>query len=1529
MTAKDFRASQIETSKLIASGGISGTTVGIAIYSGSIANDRSGGVSSPHNTTMFSDVGTDVFLFVSGSKTKSGNVDTSTGRSEVSLFGGDVVISGTLFAERQVIQVDQVADGDFFVTGNFYVEPDADSTTSAVFRNAAGTTIFNIDASNKRVGIGDNTPDALLDIQGEAASGVPSLLIDHDDTDQMAVSIVAANITGDVIDIAADAVTTANIIDVSAGALTSGKGIKLESTSNNLNAAVLLDVNATGTSTNAYTVAKITKDASNLSDSNAIVGLDIDFDGTAGTAGRALRIDSEQTTGIVAEINGDGITTGTAVDISTDARTTGTALNISDSATGDNAGSLVKISQTGSRAGSAASIGLDIDFNTAANANARALKIDSEQTTGIVAEINGDAVTTGTVIDVSADALTTGAALKIDDNSADTGNRDTVSIIQNNAAAIGAVALSVTSDGGAEGVFVDKNYSATANATVRGVLIDVDKTAATTSDNTIVGVDLTVNNESPTNGTNNMSGIKINATLIHAADAGITEVKAIEATATGGTNGASESLGATISATGADINTGIKVVVPAGTNDSHVKLVSSADHDDLFKIKVGTAGETTITTLDDGGAAANLIFNIDGNTDINSVGTITIDGVGTSNITTNGALTLSGSTGLNLASDSGEIDITTRQGNIDINAGGIFDVDITGAITIDSSASVGLGTANSGIPITIGHTTSETIINQNLTVKNNLGVNGIVSGSLGLSGSLTRLVDGSSYLIAGDNITVTSASNGAVTIASSADQNLFSIIAVAGQSNVEADAETDTLTLAAAGGMTIGTNAGTDTITFTSANDDTQNTLDGAYDEGGAGIGSIITVDGQPVQLKVAGSKSIALAVTGTVVFGSGSTGEGTSNLPPLPGNDTHFFVSGSANRRQIFGISVFGGDLVVSGGLYTGRVSAIDEDNTFLDLTATTAQLSANTIDINAATFDVDATSTITIDGVGTSNITTNGALTISGSTGLNLKADTGTLDIETRLGAIDIDAGTTIDIDAAGGINIGKASDVNFDIDTAQLDIDSSGAITIDGTSTFSVDVVGTSNITTNGALTLSGSTGLNLASDSGEIDITARQGNIDINATAGNFTLDIGGTFSLDGVGGSNITTVGDLQISGSGDVDLHADSGEIDITARQGNIDINATAGNFTLDTGGTFSLDGVGASNITTNGVLTVSGSTGLNIHSDSGAIDIVSRQGDMTISSGGNLTFKIDSDNDEASQSFSFENNASTEIANLNEAGDLQVDGDITVGGSDIKAPSGGGLNIAPALTDGQSLKLGKNGAVEVIITPHGTAANEIYSVTNTAGDGDSAIGLTSTAGGIKLTANRTQGITFQVGTVAAPGAAFDGASQIVSAFVAEVNGEVVTTLHVDLGLGGINSYSNNKKVIGDDGVTGTGGGSLTKITTTANGFIYRASIACVEDPAGGELDIDLWSNTAAINPSNVVDGSGTSVHLIPANGDWQAGQYEESAKNPTGGTSNKMTDGLHNHYLYLTAGTDSGPVAGEYTAGKLIIKLYGTPATF
>ena len=136
--AKDFRATQVETTKIILSGGIGSQGVGGIIYSGSVATNREGGI--PAN--MLSNVGTDVFLFVSGTKSNS-----DFNRTDVTLFGGDVVISGTLYAERQVIEVDSVADGDFFVTGNFYARPDVNSDPSFSVVNASNQSLIHVDSA--------------------------------------------------------------------------------------------------------------------------------------------------------------------------------------------------------------------------------------------------------------------------------------------------------------------------------------------------------------------------------------------------------------------------------------------------------------------------------------------------------------------------------------------------------------------------------------------------------------------------------------------------------------------------------------------------------------------------------------------------------------------------------------------------------------------------------------------------------------------------------------------------------------------------------------------------------------------------------------------------------------------------------------------------------------------------------------------------------------------------------------------------------------------------------------------------------------------------------------------------------------------------------------------------------------------------------------------------------------------------------------------------------------------------------------
>ena len=70
-----------------------------------------------------------------------------------------------------------------------------------------------------------------------------------------------------------------------------------------------------------------------------------------------------------------------------------------------------------------------------------------------------------------------------------------------------------------------------------------------------------------------------------------------------------------------------------------------------------------------------------------------------------------------------------------------------------------------------------------------------------------------------------------------------------------------------------------------------------------------------------------------------------------------------------------------------------------------------------------------------------------------------------------------------------------------------------------------------------------------------------------------------------------------------------------------------------------------------------------------------------------------------------------------------------------------GSMVIAPNLADGQTLTLGKNGATEMVFTPHGTPANEKISLTNTSGIASDAM-FTATAGGFSIDAVQASDIT-------------------------------------------------------------------------------------------------------------------------------------------------------------------------------------------
>ena len=153
---------------------------------------------------------------------------------------------------------------------------------------------------------------------------------------------------------------------------------------------------------------------------------------------------------------------------------------------------------------------------------------------------------------------------------------------------------------------------------------------------------------------------------------------------------------------------------------------------------------------------------------------------------------------------------------------------------------------------------------------------------------------------------------------------------------------------------------------------------------------------------------------------------------------------------------------------------------------------------------------------------------------------------------------------------------------------------------------------------------------------------------------------------------------------------------------------------------------------------------------------------------------------------------------------------------------------------------------------------------------------------------------------------------------VSKINGEIVTTMLVDVGnLAGTGSASSIL------GAHAGGAAYLTQITTAKNGIIYKAEVSCVKaparNPAGGNVPVDI---DVVVNADGTLDFGHTahvtgSTTVAAPGATWTAGLRKESAD---------MADlsPLVNGYVYLTNGGTAFDQQGSYLDGKLVIKLYG-----
>ena len=145
---------------------------------------------------------------------------------------------------------------------------------------------------------------------------------------------------------------------------------------------------------------------------------------------------------------------------------------------------------------------------------------------------------------------------------------------------------------------------------------------------------------------------------------------------------------------------------------------------------------------------------------------------------------------------------------------------------------------------------------------------------------------------------------------------------------------------------------------------------------------------------------------------------------------------------------------------------------------------------------------------------------------------------------------------------------------------------------------------------------------------------------------------------------------------------------------------------------------------------------------------------------------------------------------------------------------------------------------------------------------------------------------------------------------ISKVGNEICTTIAVDLT--GLKSANDVGDAIGLDG---TDGAYLLQYSTTTHGILYKVEVACIELPTADSnvcLDIDLIVQSAADVAYDDDISGGTSI--FAAGGNFALGTTIQNLV--VGAPTNA-------HYLCLATGaTHTG--ASVYTAGKLIIKLYG-----
>jgi hypothetical protein len=151
------------------------------------------------------------------------------------------------------------------------------------------------------------------------------------------------------------------------------------------------------------------------------------------------------------------------------------------------------------------------------------------------------------------------------------------------------------------------------------------------------------------------------------------------------------------------------------------------------------------------------------------------------------------------------------------------------------------------------------------------------------------------------------------------------------------------------------------------------------------------------------------------------------------------------------------------------------------------------------------------------------------------------------------------------------------------------------------------------------------------------------------------------------------------------------------------------------------------------------------------------------------------------------------------------------------------------------------------------------------------------------------------------------GTGTVYAASVIKTGGIFHTTILIDLtGL----ASSGSGDIIGK---AGTANSHIGQITATVNGTVLGGKLTCLEAPAGGDPDINLWYADEATGAEDAAITSLTNQVQMCDSGDLALNSVISI---PTPPAADK--------YIYMATGAATN---ADYTAGKLLIEFFGYSA--